>query len=84
MKLGRTRFNQKRSCVQSEWEEVGYLGSCGNGDSQLASRTIVFKGFTDDALTFPAGSTNSESALATVGITSLFVGLIDVAINEDG
>ncbi len=70
--------------MQSEWEEVGYLGSYGNGDSQLASRTIVLKCFTDDALTIPAGSTNSESALGTMGITSLFVELKDVAVNEDG
>ncbi len=70
--------------MQSEWEEVGYLGSYGNGDSQLASRTIVLKGFTDDESTIPAGNTNPESALATVGIASLFVELIDVAVNEDG
>ncbi len=48
-------------CVQREWvggeeeEEVGCMGTSGNRECQLASKSIL-KGFTDDALTISVGS----------------------------
>ncbi len=37
------------------WEEVGYMGTSGNRDCQLASRSVL-KDLTDDAFTFVDGS----------------------------
>ncbi len=36
------------------WDEVGYIDTSGNRDSQLASRSVL-KDFTDDALTISTG-----------------------------
>ncbi len=67
---------EKRLCARANGlgEEVGYLCNFGNRVSQLAS-IIILKGFADDALIIPTGSTNTENVLATLGITSLLVNL---------
>ncbi len=62
------------------WEkEVGYTGTFGNNDCQLAFR-IVLNDFKDDALTISKwDSTYAECLLATAGVTVLLVELIGVA-----
>ncbi len=61
-------------------EEVGYMGTSGNRDGQLASKSIL-KDFTDDTLTISAGSLfqNGAAQIVTAGATSLLVELKGVA-----
>ncbi len=47
------------------WEGVGYMGTSGNRDSQLASRSVL-KDFTDDALTISAGSLIQDGTARTM------------------
>ncbi len=37
------------------WEEVGYMGTLGNRDTEFVSRSVL-KDFTDDALTISASN----------------------------
>ncbi len=58
--------------------EVGYMGTSGNRDCQLASRSVL-KDFTDDAWTTSTGclfGPNAENALVKVGATFPLVGRI--------
>ncbi len=74
-------FTWVNVCRRNElWKEVGYMGTLGNRDCQLASRSVL-EDFTDDALTISAGSLfqNGIALMATVAATSLFVELISVA-----
>ncbi len=43
----------------SLWEKVGYMGTSGNRDSQLAAKSVLTD-FTDDALTISAGGFYSK------------------------
>ncbi len=56
------------------WEEVGDMGTSGNGGYQLVSRSVL-QDFTDDALTVSVGRLFQNGTART----SLFVEIIGVA-----
>ncbi len=55
------------------WDEVGYMDTLGNRDSQLTSRSAL-NGFIDNAWVISEGSKNVEGVLAKTGYDSSVCG----------